>query len=135
MENASKALLIAASVLIAVVLIAFGIRILTTVSEPTDELNSTMNTSKVAAFNNKYTQYVGTKNKAQVASLLNVIIANNATNAAHKVQVNGSYQIATKLNNLTNGNFTVTVDSSCYNNASGYLINIKITTLPGNSPI
>lgn len=80
MENASKALLIAASVLIAVVLIAFGMRIFNTTTGTSDELEGTMNTTEVAMFNNKFIPYIKTNNsKAQILTLLNTIIVNNST--------------------------------------------------------
>ena len=89
MENATKALLIAGSILIAILLIAIGMRVFSSTSGTTDSVESTMSSTEIATFNNKFTQYVGTRNKAQVMALLNVAISNNATIPAHKVTING----------------------------------------------
>lgn len=88
MENASKALLIAASVLIVILLIAFGISIFRSGQGTGDALEVTMNATEKASFNSKFTSYCGTnKSAAQAKALAQVIISNNATNAAHKVNV------------------------------------------------
>lgn len=88
MENATKALLIAGSVLIAILLIAMGVRVFNSTKGTTDQVEGTMNATEIATFNSKFTQYVGSgKSAAQVKSLANIIIANNATNTAHKVKL------------------------------------------------
>lgn len=88
MENASKALLIAASVLIAILLIAFGMKIFITSSKPVDNVEGAMNSTEIATFNSKFLSYAGTnKSAAQVKALANVIIANNSTNDNHKVKI------------------------------------------------
>ena len=80
MENASKALLIAGSVLIAIVLIAVGMRILNSTSGTTDSLETTMNATEIAMFNNKFIGYAGQNIPAsKVRSLVNTTIASNAT--------------------------------------------------------
>lgn len=88
MENATKALLIAGSVLIAILLIAIGVKILSSTSGTTEATQSTMDATAVATFNGKFTQYLG-KNKAkrQVIDLVNAIIANNATDETHLISI------------------------------------------------
>lgn len=89
MENASKALLIAASVLIAILLIAMGVRVFTSTQGTVDSVDGTMQSTEITTFNNKFLAYVGSnKSAAQVKSLANVIIANNATNSAYTVSLN-----------------------------------------------
>lgn len=88
MENASKALLIAASVLIVILLIAFGISIFRSGQGTGDALEVTMSATEKASFNSKFTSYCGTnKSAAQAKALAQVIISNNATNTL-KVDVN-----------------------------------------------
>lgn len=88
MENATKALLIAGSILIAILLIAMGVRVFNSTKGTTDSVQTTMNTTEIATFNSKFTQYAGSgKSAAQVKALANIIIANNATNTAHKVKL------------------------------------------------
>ena len=90
MENASKALLIAGSVLIVILLIAFGMRIFNSTSGTTDNLKGAMATTEIAQFNSKFTAYAGTgKSVAQVRSLANVVIAHNATNPDRVVYFDG----------------------------------------------
>lgn len=80
MENASKALLIAASILIVIILIAFGMQTLNSTKETQDSVKTTMDATAKASFNNKFTAYFGNKSVAQAKALVDVIIANNATN-------------------------------------------------------
>ena len=122
MENATKALLIAGSILIAILLIAIGMRVFSSTSGTTDSVESTMSSTEIATFNNKFTQYVGTRNKAQVMALLNVAISNNATIPAHKVTINGK-DPTTVMNNVSEGTHTVTIHT--YDN--GYVKDISVS--------
>ena len=78
MENASKALLIAGSILIVILLIAMGVKVFNSTKGTTDSAETTMNTAAIAMFNNKFTPYLGTnKTKSQAISMINIILANN----------------------------------------------------------
>ena len=94
MENASKALLIAASVLIVILLIAFSVSIFNSTSGTKDNVEKTMTATEIATFNNRFSAYAGSvKSAAQAKALANVVIAHNATaEDAKKVtlDVNGS---------------------------------------------
>lgn len=80
MENATKALLIAGSVLIAILLIAMGIRIFSSTNGTTEATKTTMDATSVAMFNSNFTQYLGTnKSKSDVIQLVNKVIAVNAS--------------------------------------------------------
>ena len=88
MENATKALLIAGSILIAILLIAMGVKIFNSTSGTVESAQSTMDATSVAMFNNKWYKYVGTnKSKSTVISLLNDILVNNSTNSNRKVYI------------------------------------------------
>ena len=90
MENASKALLIAASVLIVILLIAFGMKIFNSTSGTADQVEGTMQTTEITMFNNKFMAYLGKELSAsQVYSVINVVVASNATNPEHKVTLKG----------------------------------------------
>ena len=81
MENASKALLIAGGVLIAILLIAMGMKIFNSTSDTTDNVETTMNATEVAMFNNKFMSYIGNKKTANEAkALINLVISNNSIN-------------------------------------------------------
>ena len=95
MENATKALIIAGSILIVILLIAFGLRILNSSKVTTEETETKMNTASATAFNNKFMPYVGeNKTKAQVISLINLAVANNAA-SSHKVSIQNISSINT----------------------------------------
>ena len=81
MENASKALLIAGSILIVILLIAFGMRIFNSTKGTGEQVEGTMQTTEMAMFNNKFIPYLGdNRSKSDALSLLNIIQAHNATN-------------------------------------------------------
>ena len=96
MENASKALLIAGSILIVILLIAMGVRVFNSTSGTTDSVEGTMQSTDIATFNSKFTAYAGSgKSASQVKALANIVIANNATNQSHKVSFQGVYDATT----------------------------------------
>ena len=85
MENATKALIIAGSILIAILLITFGVTTFNSTRGTTESVKGTMDATEIATFNNKFAGYVGKNiNAAKVRSLVNVIISNNST-SSHKV--------------------------------------------------
>lgn len=76
MENASKALIIAGAILLAILIISLGILIFNQASGVVN--NNSMDEVEIAAFNQKFMQYEGTNVKgAQVNALLNQVIQNN----------------------------------------------------------
>jgi len=109
MENASKALLIAASVLIVILLIAVGMKIFNSTSGTTDNVETTMNATQIATFNSKFTAYSGTKSLSQVKALANIVIANNAT-SSNQVRFNGATTasaITTTIGALADRNYNI----------------------------
>ncbi len=76
MENASKALLIAAAILIAIVLITFGVIVLGQGSEIIN--NTSMSETEVTTFNAKFTAFEGKNVRgSKVNSLLNTMVQSN----------------------------------------------------------
>lgn len=101
MENASKALLIAGSVLIVILLIAFGVRIFNSTGDVGDQVDGTMQTTEVTMFNNKFLPYIGkNKSKNDALTLANLIIASNSTN---NIKIGLGYYIITSS---TGGGYT-----------------------------
>lgn len=138
MENASKALIIAGSILIAILLIAVGVRTLNSTSETMDTQEQTINTSTVEMFNKKFTKYFGSKQSlSDVKALANEIISNNAANPNHIVELrivncppnNGIFtdaaEITSKVSNLTQKKFRIIANSTSYG-SDGYLIRIFV---------
>ena len=92
MENASKALIIAGAILLAILIISLGIMIYNQASGVVN--NNAMNEVDISTFNNKFTQYEGTNVRgAQVKALVQQVVTNNISNsedASRKVQINST---------------------------------------------
>lgn len=77
MENASKALIIAGSILIAIMIISLGIYIFKQYSSFAKE-NADLSEQEISAFNSKITAYLGEGiSGSQVNALLQYCLANN----------------------------------------------------------
>ena len=76
MENASKALIIAGAILLAILIISLGIMIYNQASGVVN--NNSMTEVEVTTFNQKFEQYLGDKVRgANVKSLINAVNTNN----------------------------------------------------------
>ena len=83
MENASKALIIAGAILLAILIISLGIMIYNQASGVVN--NNAMSEVEISSFNQKFTQFEGTNVKgSQVNSLLTQIVQNNVANQEDK---------------------------------------------------
>ena len=86
MENATKALLIAAAVLVVIVIIALGVALLNAGDNPTDQAKSVAESTSVQSFNGQFESYLGThKSASTVRSLIVAIKASNKYNASHTI--------------------------------------------------
>lgn len=131
MENASKALIIAGAILLAILLISLGIMVFNQAQETTK--NNGMNKAEVSMYNAQYTKYEGLQSGSNVRSLILEAQANNASDTA-----NGSERHVTIINGdsqktdteLTTTNVSVTtkykVEISAYDD-SGYISQITVT--------
>ena len=78
MENASKALIIAGAILLAILIISLGIMIYNQASGVVN--NNAMSEVDISSFNQKFMQYTGTNVRgSQVNALLSQIQTNNVT--------------------------------------------------------
>lgn len=141
MENATKALLIAASVLIVIILIAVSIKILGSTRNVPESVNTVSSDIGASMFNSQFENYFGLNvSGSQVKTLLSKITTNNNTNAEHKVFVNFYpldhsdisahhlndnnkniqllQTITLRINN--NSSYSVKVNSTCDTYAQGY---------------
>ena len=120
MENATKALLIAGSVLIAILLIALGLRIFNTTSNTTADSQAAMDTTSVMTFNSQFTGYLEKQLTAtQANTLAQKIIASNASNKSHQVAFGGKSTSADIIE-YAEGGKQYTYET----NTAGYIINI-----------
>ena len=88
MENATKALLIAAAVLVAILIISLGLVVYNMAAETVQGVN--MSETEIQAHNDKFMRYEGTAERgSQVNALLQTALTNNldATNEGEKVIV------------------------------------------------
>ena len=88
MENASKALIIAGAILIAILLISVGILVMNSISKPIDAAAGEANSQAAQMFNSKFINYAGKdKNAQDIKQLIYTVIANNANDPKHKIAV------------------------------------------------
>lgn len=78
MENASKALIIAASILVAIMLVAMGVTILNKAQSSAD--TTSLDTTEITMFNQKFERYSDDQLGSQVKSLISFCISNASTN-------------------------------------------------------
>lgn len=80
MENASKALLIAGAILLAILLISLGIMIFNTASDTIT--SSGMSDMQQTTFNQKFEKYQGKQKGSAIRSLVQEVMANNNNDQA-----------------------------------------------------
>ena len=141
MENASKALIIAGAILLAILIISLGIMIYRQASGVVD--SNAMDEVAVSSFNQKFQQYEGENIRGtNVNALINTVIQNNLTykgDSSKQVQIqtpagscswnNGGYTTATvpykkSGNALTGRSYKVTCEAD---EKSGYITKITVT--------
>lgn len=128
MENASKALIIAGAILLAILIISLGIMIYNQASGVVN--NNAMSEVDISTFNQKFEQYFGTKVKgANVRALLTAIRSNATTNegdASKIVGLDSTGNIKSTSDSVESGStYTVEAGSNGYQN--GLIHVIKIT--------
>ena len=121
MENASKALIIAGAILLAILIISLGILIYNQASGVATE--NSMDEVSIQTFNNKFLQYAGDQKGAAVRALLSQINASNASSdTAHQVQTDPINIDTSKID--TGTTYTVKVE---INSGTGYVNKVTIT--------
>ncbi len=109
MENASKALIIAGAILLAILIISLGIMIYNQASGVVN--NNSMTEVEVTTFNQKFEQYLGDKVRgANVKSLINAVNTNNMStdDASKQVTLVGGGNLAF-TGGATTGDFKATI--------------------------
>ena len=116
MENATKALLIAAAILIAIVLVSIGVFVLRQGQSAVGSVN--MSEAEILSFNSKFTTYDGTQRGSNVNALLDRIAISNreqleAGGVSISITGDSDAELTTdqkqvKKKVATNGYFTIT---------------------------
>ena len=131
MENASKALIIAGAILLAILIISLGIMIYQQASGVVN--NNAMSEVDINSFNQKFIQYTGTNVRgAQVNALLNQIQTNNVTyqdDASRQVTVDTSG--ATWNGTKPSGNLVGTGSIAKANTGATYKVDYTIDSKTG----
>ena len=109
MENASKALIIAGAILLAILLISLGIMIFNQAQDTVS--NSGMSEAELTAFNNKFLKYEGEMKGTMVKAMIQEA---NATNSENRDGITVS----------VNGNNTSAIPTSSIDNAKTYTIKL-----------
>lgn len=126
MENASKALIIAGAILLAILIISLGIMIYNQASGTVN--NNAINEVDITSFNQKFTQYEGENIRGtQVDALLNQIRTNNVTyqdDTSKQVEVEVVSGTNWTSATLPSGNL---IGSSITNAQSGATYKVKCT--------
>ena len=117
MENASKALIIAGAILLAILIISLGILIYNQASSVVTD--NSMDEVSISTFNNKFTNYAGSQRGSTVRALVQQV---NASNAAAE---NKSKQITVTYNN------SITYDS--IDTGAMYKVTIGYSTTGANN--
>ncbi len=125
MENASKALIIAGAILLAILLISLGILIFNQAQDTVN--NGGMSQAEITAFNNKFLKYEGKQKGSVAKSLVNEIIASNADDAMPQIKVkigSGEATNPTTTSDIdTKKEYTISITSY----SSGYVSEISIS--------
>ena len=129
MENASKALIIAGAILVAILLISVGVVI---IRNANIDPSSTFSEMEISQFNEKWTKYESTKQSAsQVKALISQIDASNSAEGATSnadlkfVQIDSESSVKTRAE--VKASKTYTVECSDVDPADGFIDTIKIT--------
>ncbi len=121
MDNASKALVMAGAILIAVMLISLGVLLFNRASDIADETSNQLDSLAIQTYNAGYTNYAGEKVKgSSVKQLINKIQSHNAND-----EETDQYGEITLSGSVTDVN---TVKSSKW-------YNVKITAYGNNGAI
>ena len=131
MENASKALIIAGAILLAILIISLGILIYNQAAGIAN--GNAMSEVEITEFNTQFTQYQGTQSGTSVRSLLQKVVSSNLNdnNEGKEVEVAGAVTIGTTDNDpqieqiSTGKRYTVTFE---YND-QGLIDTINIAEL------
>ncbi len=130
MENASKALIIAGAILLAVLLLSIGITILNSTGAMQNEANQSVMNLEIQSFNEQFLKYQGTiVNASQVKSLLLLIKANNSYYEFDSSTPVGTDKYVTIIGNISSSslyaNKTYRVSAAEFN-SNGYISTIRI---------
>ncbi len=124
MENASKALIIAGAILLAILIISLGILIYNQASSVVTD--NSMDEVAISTFNNKFTNYAGSQRGSTVRALVQQVNASNAAkeNASRQITLSGVSDISSID---TGAMYTVKIEYSTSGSNNGLVNKITIS--------
>lgn len=138
MENATKALLIAAAVLVAILIISLGLVVYNMAAETIDSVN--FSGQEITAFNDKFTQYEGSNVRgSEVNAMLKTVLTSNmqslsegltAVKGQKFVEVTGEVELevdAKTLGGEEADTSSLYVVECLYNATTGFIEEIKVS--------
>ena len=130
MENASKALIIAGAILIAILLISIGLILINSGRDVTSTGTAGMNSQKIQTFNSQFTAYEGFRKGSEIKNLFTTINASNATESEHQVTMDNTAGAITSVKALVDTKtYVVSVTYSTgseSNTEKGYVYKVRI---------
>ena len=108
MENASKALLIAGAILIAILLIAIGMKVFNSASGVVNSAGTSMSSQEKTMFNRQWEMYNGKQSGSTIKQMLNDVTANNSDSENEKISV--EYENTSEGNIKNAANYTVSTE-------------------------
>ena len=133
MENASKALIIAGAILLAILIISLGIMIYNQASGTVN--NNAIDEVDITSFNQKFTQYEGDNIRgAQVDALLDQITTNNVTyqdDTSRQVQLEVKSGTNWTSNTLPSGNLIGNTSLTRAQSGSSYKVKCTMDSKSG----
>ena len=125
MENASKALIIAGSILLAIAIIGLGMGVFNKVSDIGG--GAGLDSEKIAAYNSKFEAYVGTKKGSEALNLCRDVKAHNLANVDDPSKnINIKLDTATATSAPSDAVTTTVVDTVMNGIKSGYTYTINV---------
>lgn len=136
MENATKALLIAAAVLIAIILISLGVSIVSSAQDQINQSSSALDTAEIESFNSKFRSYEGSSvSGTKCKTLARAIVQNNLSQEEQSKRVELYIDNALKIQSTeTNPSVPSEIESgkrydvSTKTDASGLIKEIYLVT-------
>lgn len=111
MENSTKALLIAASVLIVIVLISVGIKLLGSTKDVTNQVDSVSESMATSVFNSQFSSYFSNSTSGtQAKALITKVMSNNANASSSNRFSPEKHQVYINLKKA-NGNYVISGDT------------------------
>lgn len=125
MENASKALLLAAAILIAIILISLGVYIVNQGSDVIGQGGQALDEVGRAQFNSKFEVYKGTITGTQVKSLIKTVSSSNVSNPGQQVTISASGLVTSATSTVDGIEVTTYEATSAIGNSTRYTVTMS----------